>query len=766
MRFKTILQHDDRDCGAACLATITKYYKCPITLSYSRRLCKTDYLGTNLYGLVDAAKKLNFEAEALQGTTSELSESISRGETIFPFIANIVNERELNHFVVVFGIHGEKFICGDPGRGTVKISKEEFYTRWTGYIVSVKLGEEFPADVPKISRKKEICSILTGIRKKFVIIAILSFLISGIGIAGSFVFELVLDNYTMINYSSELEEINESDEDSHTHETKDVHEESKSISNESKSNFLIYVENLISSEFGLIFISITLLYILQGLIQYVRGRLILSLSKTIDVRIMTKYFSHVQDMAVEDVRLMRTGEYLSRLSDAAAVRDAISTLIVTVLLDVTMVIACGFILCYINFSLFLISFIVLVIYALIVLFYKNPLERTNRAVMENNAEVQSYFKETIDGFETIHAAVAEQNIKQALNNKYHDFVNAVVKNGLLSVSMDAISDTLEMVGIMLMLWVGFVCITSGNLSLGSLMTFYALMNYFSTPAKNLINLQPELEKARIAFDRLHDVIDTEPEQVSQLNTDVPKTINTWSAEQINFRYGNHELVLENVSFHVAKGEKIAFVGESGCGKTTIAKLLMRFYKPESGCINIDGININTYSLDSLRHAIAYVSQETFLFSDTLRNNLSLGINVSDEEILKVCNICKLDKLLANAVHGLDTPIEENGANLSGGQRQRIALARALLRKPQLLILDEATNQLDTMTENSIQNAIDTLADDTACIVITHRLAAVTSCQRIYVIKEGNIVGSGSHRELLSNNAYYAKLWRESYGELV
>lgn len=762
MRYKTILQHDERDCGAACLATISKYYHCQITLSYSRKLCKTDYLGTNIYGLIDAARKMNFEAEAFCGSEAELSESISTGELKFPFIAHIVNDHGLNHFIVVFSRCGKDFVCGDPAYGTMKVSSEEFYKKWTGYVVSIKPGELFPANVPKSSRIKEIASLLDGVKGKIIMVTLLSFLISGIGIAGSFVFELVLDEYTAVNYSSELAEISELDEDGHTHESND---DDKSSEVESELGFLTKVENAISSQYSTIFISITLLYILQGLIQWIRGRLILSLSKSIDVRIMTKYFSHIQDMIVEDVRRMRTGEYLSRLSDADAVRDAVSTLIVTVILDLTMVIGCGFILCFLSFELFLISLIVLIIYAVIVLFYKSPLERTNRLVMENNAEVQSYFKETIDGFETIHAAVAEKNIKQSLSAKYHVFADSVVKNGLLSVSMDAISDTLEMVGIMIMLWVGFLCISSGTLTLGILMTFYALMGYFSSPAKNLINLQPELERAKIAFARLHDVTDIEVEKELYSGIDVPEAINTWSAESVSFRYGNHELVLRDISFRVSKGEKIAFVGESGCGKTTIAKLIMRFYQPESGRIKINGDDINSYDLKSFRQAIAYVSQDTFLFSDTLRNNLSLGITVPDEKIIKVCNICNLDKLFIEGEAGLDVQIEENGANLSGGQRQRIALARALLREPQLLILDEATSQLDTMTENSIQNAIDTLSDKAACIIITHRLATVTKCDRIYVIKEGCMIGAGGHNELLKNNEYYAALWREAYGNL-
>jgi len=228
---------------------------------------------------------------------------------------------------------------------------------------------------------------------------------------------------------------------------------------------------------------------------------------------------------------------------------------------------------------------------------------------------------------------------------------------------------------------------------------------------------------------------------------------------VDFRYGNRELTLNNVSLNVRKGEKVAIVGESGSGKTTLAKLLLRFYRPERGSVMLDGKDIGDFDLTALRQGVAYVDQNTFLFSDTIRNNLKLGNEqATDEEIEAACAISCADEFIRRLPLGYDTPLDENGMNLSGGQRQRLAIARAVLKKPQLLILDEATSNLDTITEASIKNTIFDFGQDMACIIIAHRLTTIKNCDRIYVMEQGEIVESGSHEQLMRANGRYSRLW--------
>ena len=779
MKYKTILQHDERDCGAACLATVTNTYQCKLSLSYARQICKTDASGTNLYGIVYAARSIGFDADSMNGTLNDMICAVENGTVKLPCIVHMLNENHSYHYIVVFNIHNGNLICGDPGKGTILLSLDEFADQWTGYLISLTPGKGFPAELPKTDYITEFKTLLQGTIGKLILVMLLSLLVAGIGIAGSFVFEIVIDDYfTEHDHIHEHVEESEGNHELNIEQQKEESEDSHEIHGEKQDEttadledtgvfgaigkYAYLTEKAFSiSSFGFVFLIVALLYLLQVIIQLVRGKLILSVSKIIDVRLSMHYFEHIQDANLEQIRYLRTGEYLSRLNDIAIVRNVISTMAISIMIDVSSVIACGFILYSFHAKLFSLSMIVLVPYLALVVLYRAPLENSNRNVMQNHAEVQAYYKETIDGIETIRAASATQEIKTAARAKYMRFANALVKNGVLSVSMESIADALEMLGNVFVLWAGFTLALRGEISLGSIVTFYILLSYFNEPVKNLINLQPEIQQARIAIDRLHDVLDIKKEETGEKHEEpIPRTINSWALDDVSFRYGNQNETLSHVSVQFSKGKRTAIIGESGSGKSTLVKLFLRFYSPESGIITADGKSVDQYAIDDLRHAVSYVSQDSYLFSGSIRNNLTMGLqDVEEEELKAICHMCCLDELLESLPMGIDTPIEENGCNLSSGQRQRIAIARALLNKPQLLILDEATSNLAVLTERNILKAIDQFAPQLTQIIITHRLAQVKQCDQIYVLDHGAVVAKGSHEELMMNSKInYKDLW--------
>lgn len=749
---KITKQHDQRDCGAACLSMIASHYGLKHPISKYREFTKTDQNGANLYGLCDAAQKLGFDAEALSGNIEELLDGIQKGEIRFPFIAHIINEDYMQHFVVVLNIKNDKFIMADPAKGKVKYTIEQFAELWSGYIVTFEKTDDFQKGNYKGGSFKIFFSLLKGQYTKLTSVIVLSLVISVIGIIGSFVFEIIIDDFYTAN---ETIVCDDDCTDEHEHITEETIDEPESILDKAVG---LVTNN--ASNFNLFFICLIGLYVLQATIQFLRGYLISLVSRKIDLRLMIPYFDHIVDLPMSAVNTRKTGEYLSRFSDADAVREAISGATLTLLLDSFMVIVCGIILYMENAILFYISLVVIILYAIIIFIYKMPLENINRDVMENNARVQSYLKESIDGIETIKANRIEVVAKSKNSAKFTRLINSVFKNSVISISQDSICGLIELVGIVIILWVGFGMVLANQVTIGSLITFYALLSYFTEPIKNLIGLQPMMQTAVIAADRLNDILDIAPEE-KDTKQGATITFDNISFSNVDFRYGNHELVLKNVSLKIDKGEKVAIVGESGCGKTTLAKLLLKFYSPENGQILIDSHALNSISTDWLRNNISYIDQNTFLFSDTVKNNLLLANpSATDKEIEEACKLANAHSFISELPFGYDTFLDENGKNLSGGQRQRLAIARALLRKPKLIIFDEATSNLDTITEAAIKDTIFKLNSNVTCIIIAHRLSTIKNCDRIVVMEKGKIIESGTHNELIAKQGMYFTLYNQ------
>lgn len=750
---KIIKQHDQRDCGAACLAMIAAHYGLKMPISRFRELTKTDRTGVNLYGLTDGASRIGLEAAALSGSFQELTEGIESGEITFPFVAHTVTEGAMLHYIVVFSYKNGVFTVGDPARGKLRLNAGEFAGIWTGYIVTFQKGEDFKVGNYTRGGFVKFFRFLKGQYSKLAWVLILSLIIAAVGIMGTFVFELVIDSFAT-ETQEESGEVQTDDGHDHDHDDADAdaHEEEQS-----PTVFDKIFDAVERYSFQWVFIALLFLYLLQAGIQYIRGYLIIAMSRKIDIQLSLSYYNHIVDLPVSSIAVRQTGEYLSRFSDTDTIRTAISGATITLMMDTLMVIGCGCVLYLENPLLFCVSLIMVALYAVVVLIYRRPVERSNRAVMESGAMLQSYFKESIDGIETVKAACAGEQVKDTTTAKYTRFIGCNVKNSLLSLSQDTIAGAIELMGTVVILWIGFGMVKNGTVTLGSLLTFYALMAYFTTPIKNLIELQPTIQGAIIAADRLNDVLDLSPE--TDESGDVIENPGRWELKNVDFRYGNRELLLKNVSMHIERGEKIAIVGESGSGKTTLVKMLMRFYTPEAGEVLIDGKNVNTLELTGLRGSIAYVNQNTFLFSDTIINNLRLGCpEATDEEIYEACRVSCADGFIKALPLGYDTPLDENGANLSGGQRQRLAIARALLKKPKLLILDEATSNLDTITESGIKNTIFHLDSDMTCIIIAHRLQTVRGCDRIYVMDDGEIAESGTFDRLMHSGGKFASLW--------
>ena len=745
---KVILQHDERDCGAACLAMVAAHYGRRVPISRCRELTRTDRSGTNLYGLTDGAARLGLRASALQGSPEELVRELEAGAVRFPFVAHTVSEEGMLHYIVVYGRKRGRFLIADPGKGKRRLTQSQFFRLWTGYIVTFEKTAEFQEGNETRGSFTKFFALLRGQKRKLAGILVLSLLISAIGIFGSFVFQIVLDHMMPDYAETAVVEPTEPEEDGHDHD----HGE------EGPLDRLLDEVAAYAGRFDLLFPALIGMYLFQAALQLARSALIILLARRIDLRLALSYYHHIIALPVASVSVRQTGEYLSRFSDAATIRQAASTATLTLLMDTLMAAACGAILYTQNARLFFVTLVMVAIYAAVVLLFREPIRRSNRRMMERDAVLQSYFKESIDGVETVKAACAEEQVRQKATEKFHSFLSAVVRSSGVAALQETVVDAVEMVGTAAILWIGFSMALAGVVSVGSVITFYALLAYFTGPIQNLIALQPTIQTALVAADRLNDILELQSEAQDDAAKPLPQ-VQRWELRDVDFRYGNRELTLRKANLTLRRGEKIAIVGESGSGKTTLAKLLLRFYEPESGEILLDGEPNSRFDLRQLRESIAYVDQNTFLFSDTVGKNLRLGrSDASQEEVEAACRTSCADAFIARLPMGYDTPLDENGMNLSGGQRQRLAIARALLKKPQLLILDEAASHLDAMTEASLQEGLAGLDGSLTSILIVHRLTTAKNCDRIYVMEQGAVAECGTHEELLRKNGLYKKLW--------
>lgn len=709
-RYVCIRQQDISDCGAACLATVLETYGSRLPIARIRDVAGTDRQGTNAYGMVKAAKELGFEARAVKGDRAALF-----SEFPLPAIAHMVMEDSLLHYMVIHKITEKKITLADPAKGLVSYSPDEFCKLWSGVLILLAPGEGFKAADERQSVWERFWRLLAPQKDILAYVFLLSLLITGAGIAASFYYLLIMDRILPAD-----------------------------------SNHMLLPISL----------GVLGLYLARGGLEYARGRLMLFLSRRIDLSLIPEYNRRLLRLPMRFFGARRRGEIVSRYSDAANIRNLLSEAALTIMIDTLMAIVGGFILYAQSRELFLIALAVIALYGVVIAAFNGPIRKANEQTMERNAQFASYLYESVDGIETVKAFGGENRAREKAGTLYEKFWESVSRNWIITLSQTEIAKVIAVVGETVILWVGTRSVLRGQLTIGTLITFHALLAYFLQPARNLLDLQPMIQTAVVAVQRLGDVMDLSPEEDSAAASDA----SLWGDiefSHVSFRYGTREPVLQDISLTIAPGEQVAFIGESGSGKTTLARLLLRFYDCESGSVRIGGRDIKEIPLRSLRGRIAYISQDTFLFSGTIRENLLFANpDATRDDIIGACRMSGASAFIEEMPLKYETRLDENGANLSGGQRQRLAIARALLRKPDILIMDEATSNLDSIAERAIEKTLASLSKRTTAIRIAHRLNTIRNCDRIYVLSHGRIAEYGAHEALLRKGGAYAALWKE------
>ena len=707
-------QIDARDCGVAALASIAKFYGSDFSLAHLRELAKTNKEGTTALGIVKAANEMGFETRPVQADKTLFDMS----DVPYPFIVHVNKEGKLQHYYVVYQTKKDYLIIGDPDPSVkiTKMSKERFFSEWTG--VAIFLAPK-PSYQPHKDKKNGLLSFLPLIFKQKSLIAYIvlsSLLVTIINIGGSYYLQGILDEY---------------------------------------------IPNQMKSTLGIISIGLIITYILQQAMSFSRDYLLTVLSQRLSIDVILSYIRHIFELPMSFFATRRTGEIISRFTDANSIIDALASTILSLFLDVSILILVGGVLLAQNPNLFLLSLISIPIYMFIIFSFMKPFEKMNHDVMQSNSMVSSAIIEDINGIETIKSLTSEENRYQNIDSEFVDYLEKSFKLTKYSILQTNLKQGTKLVLNIFILWFGAQLVMSSKISIGQLITFNTLLSYFTTPMENIINLQTKLQSAKVANNRLNEVYLVESEfQVQENSVHSHFLMGDIEFDYLSYKYGFGRDTLTDINLTIKQGDKVSLVGVSGSGKTTLAKMIVNFFEPYKGHISINHQDIKNIDKKVLRRHINYLPQQAYIFNGSILENLTLGGNnmISQEDILKACELAEIRQDIERMPMGYQTQLSD-GAGLSGGQKQRIALARALLTKSPVLILDEATSALDVLTEKKVIDNLMSLTDKTI-LFVAHRLSIAERTNRVIVLDQGKIIEVGSHQELIQAQGFYHHLFNK------
>ncbi|MFD2244973.1 peptidase domain-containing ABC transporter [Pontibacter ruber] len=704
-----IKQRDLTDCGAACLSSVANYYKLKLPVSKIRQMASTDQKGTNVLGLVEAAQKMGFSAKGVRGEF----ESLFKIPT--PTIAHVIIKGVLHHYVVIYKVTKKHIHLMDPADGHIhKMSHEEFKSLWSGVLVLLMPNEDFKAFNQTVSVYQRFWFLIKP-HKSVMLQALVGAVI-----------------YTVLGLST-----------------------------------AIYVQKIVDNVFGdgnknllnLMSVIMLLLLAFQVLIGLYKALFVLKTGQKIDSRLILGYYKHLLTLPQQFFDTMRVGEIISRINDAVKIRTFINDVSINLMVNVFIVLFAFALMFTYYWKLALVILLIIPFYTL-VYFITNKLNRkAERQLMEDSAELESQLVESITAAGTIKRFGMEDHANMKSEVRFVKLLGSVYKSSINNISISTTSETISKVFTIVLLWIGAGYVLDNLITPGELMSFYAVIGYFTGPISTLIGMNKTIQNAMIAADRLFEIMDLEVESNEHKFELKKELIGDIYLKDIYFRYGSRKSVFEGLTLTIPKGKITGIIGESGSGKSTLISILQNLYPLQSGSVHIGDYDLKYIENKSLRQFVTVVPQKVDLFAGNVIENIALNDYQPDiQRIVSICGQLGMMEFIEGLPNGFATYLGENGASLSGGQKQRIAIARALYKNPEVLIMDEATSSLDPKSEEFVQITIRKLTEaGKSVIFITHRLAAVKDFDLLFVLENGKLIEQGTHSELLIKRERYFEM---------
>ena len=705
-----ILQHDQSDCGIACLLSIIQYYGGANSLEKLRELSGTTKQGTTLLGLYQTANRIGFTA---QGNEADIQAIIDHKQ---PLILHVLIENKLQHYVICYGYENNQFIIGDPGKGVTCYTKEELEKIWVSKTcLTLTPNKDFVRRTEiKKSKKVFFLKLLKADKQLLIISFVLGVGIALLGMSMSVFSQKLIDDILPSQNTTKL------------------------ISGIGLLTFLLLVRVGFSS---------------------IRELLLIRQSQEFNNRIIDSFYNSLLHLPKLFFDTRKIGELVARLNDTNRVQKVIKIIASNFVIDVLVVlVSFGFLFFY-SWQVGVIVLISLPIYFCIIYRFNSKIIKSQKEVMQTYALNESNYISSMQGIATI-KNYNKQSFFQKVNQLFFgNLQNKIVDLGKVNVRLSLLAGIAGVMFLMAILSYTSFQFYDEQMMLGELMAVLGIAGSLLPSITNLALISIPINEAKIAFNRMFEFTTIEKEKQGTIAL---QNFNSLALENLSFRFAGRSQLLKKVNLTVRKGEISAIVGESGSGKSTLGQILQKFYDFENGTIIInEQHNLKEIKLSNWRDLVGVVPQEITIFNGNVLDNILLGKEDNPEDVVQFCKQYGFENFLKEFPQDYATILGEEGVNLSGGQKQIIALARVLYKKPQLLILDEATSAMDRKTEKFSIDLISKLTKEMGVLFISHRLETLKKyADTIYVLENGEVKLGGSHEQLLKTSNFYSDYWQE------